>query len=194
MTEVTGEWIDCVTDADYEIATTYPYPIRRKGSDKVISESFRSKDGYICCKLNNRTYQKHRIIAQQFIPNPNDLPIIDHINRNKSDNRLENLRWCSSSVNNTNKSSNLGIMYEFFDEIPCENTDEVIEVRDYGEHQFEDLYYCNNYFYFWNGIQYKRLHIIYRTNGYASVQARDVDGKRRSIYYSKFKKLYDINE
>ena len=33
-----GEWIECTVDTDYEIYDQYPYPLRRKGSDKVISE------------------------------------------------------------------------------------------------------------------------------------------------------------
>ena len=188
----TGEWLECIADKDYEIWNQYPYPLRRKGSDKVISECLRSSDGYACCKLNNITYQKHRIIAQQFIDNPNNLPFIDHINHNRADNRIENLRWCSSSENNKNKASNKGIVYDYFDEIPCENIDDIIEVRDYGRHIFEDLYYCNDCFYFFNGIQYRRLHINYKKNGSAYVQPYDNEGRNCCIYYSKFKRLYDL--
>ena len=58
----------------------------------------------------------HRLIATHFIPNPNNLPCIDHINRNKTDNRIENLRWASYSTNNRNKTLNTitkgGIYYK----------------------------------------------------------------------------------
>ena len=41
----------------------------------------------------------HRLLAIAFIPNPKSYDTIDHINENKTDNRLENLRWCSSVDN-----------------------------------------------------------------------------------------------
>lgn len=60
-------------------------------------------DGYIHVSLNDnetkRKYQKHRLIAEHFLPNPLNLPCIDLFNHNKADNCLVNLRWVSCTKN-----------------------------------------------------------------------------------------------
>ena len=55
---------------------------------------------------DGKRYQKsvHRLIAETFIPNPLNLPDVDHINHNRTDNRLENLRWVTGSDNTRNMS------------------------------------------------------------------------------------------
>ena len=66
--------------------------------------------GYECVGLmkdgKRNRHRVHRLVAEAFIPNPNNLPMIDHINRNKSDNRVENLRWCNGATNRRNCNYN----------------------------------------------------------------------------------------
>ena len=64
------------------------------------------RGGYYQIRLDNKTKYVHRIVAETFIPNPDNKPFIDHINRIRTDNRVENLRWVTSKENNNNRKDN----------------------------------------------------------------------------------------
>ena len=49
-------------------------------------------------KIRNKTHKVHRLVALHYIPNPENKKEVDHINRNPSDNRAENLRWATRTV------------------------------------------------------------------------------------------------
>ena len=44
-------------------------------------------------------YLVHRLVAKTFLPNPNNLPFVNHKDTNRSNNRLENLEWCTEEYN-----------------------------------------------------------------------------------------------
>lgn len=62
-----------------------------------------SKGGYVRVKLNygdrSKKVMMHRLVAMAFIPNPDNKPQVDHINRNRADNRVENLQWVTAQEN-----------------------------------------------------------------------------------------------
>ena len=65
--------------------------------------------GYLFIGLTNNGKQKrmsiHRLVAIHYIPNPENKPCVDHINRNKQNNNIENLRWVTQRENCSNMSN-----------------------------------------------------------------------------------------
>ncbi|KAA6368324.1 MAG: hypothetical protein EZS28_036150 [Streblomastix strix] len=88
-----------------------------------------------------------------------------------------------------NKSTYQGRISEYLDEID----DEAIVVEEYIGYEFENLYYDDNNFYFYNGVQYRKLYLNKCKRGSLYVSVTDVENKRRRIFLSKFKKIRDLD-
>lgn len=81
--------------------------IRNKKTKRILKQTIDSYRCYYKVSIVNdigksETISVHRLLALTFIPNPDNKPAVDHINRIKIDNNLSNLRWVSFKENSEN--------------------------------------------------------------------------------------------
>lgn len=76
--------------------------VRNKQTGHYLQRDVNSGGYYRVClyhKEKHKKFFRHRLIAQLFIPNPNNLPEVNHIDGNKSNNNVSNLQWCDRPHN-----------------------------------------------------------------------------------------------
>ena len=62
-----------------------------------------TKKGYRSYSINGKSVEGHRLVAEKYLPNPDNKEQVDHINRVRHDNRVENLRWTTRQENCENR-------------------------------------------------------------------------------------------
>jgi hypothetical protein len=93
-----------IDDDRYEVSDEGE--IRNVETGRVLKQ--RDSNGYRTCYItrDGRTscYMVHRVVAKAFVPMIEGKNVVDHVNRDKTDNTVQNLRWTDTSQNNRNRS------------------------------------------------------------------------------------------
>ena len=87
-------------NGDYEVSNQGVIRSRKTGHYRPLKNKHNRFTGYEYVILSGKTHSVHRLVATAFLPNPDRLPYVNHKNEDKTDNRVENLEWCSESYNN----------------------------------------------------------------------------------------------
>jgi hypothetical protein len=184
------EFITLSKHNQYEITTEFPWIVRRKSDGKIVKQTLDKSNGYYRVKLDGKLHLLHRVVGEQYILNPNNMSEIDHINRIRTDNRIENLRWVSRTLNTCNRISHKGIKYEYVFELPNGYEPFTEYKMSSGEiRKFNNLFIKmeNNQPQFITDDSERHYRFLHQDRrGY--VKHNDLQGKNCAIYFSRIDK------
>jgi len=100
------EWRPIQDYPGYSVSNLGRVKSFKRGSERIL-KTFTRENGRVCVPLNRNAIKStipiYRLMAIAFIPNPENKPYVDHINRDVTDNRLINLRWVTAGENVINR-------------------------------------------------------------------------------------------
>lgn len=120
----------------------------KKGDFLKKLKPYVNRSGYYIISIRHHTRILHRLIAEAWIPNPNILPEVNHKNGIKTDNRIENLEWCSRLDNARHSWKFLGRKSSMFGRTGKNSpySKPILQIKDnkiiakfYGTHEAERI-------------------------------------------------------
>lgn len=79
----------------------------------LTGKGYKKSNGYLVVRLNGKLKKVHRLVAITFLENPNNLPQVNHKDKNTTNNKLNNLEWCTNFQNSHHAKDNKFIGVRF---------------------------------------------------------------------------------
>ncbi|CAL6111215.1 HNH_endonuclease [Hexamita inflata] len=150
-----------------------------------------SNCGYFMVNLKNEsgwsTFSVHSLVANAFLGLKPTKFQVDHIDRNKQNNCIENLRYISASDNQKNRTSYKGHLAEYFQELPTS----CVQLKSYGKHVFENYFIDQNTNELYCLMLNQYLKITLSTNKHNGIQYYQIKnklGKHVNVCLSKLQR------
>lgn len=128
------EWKEIKDYENYEVSDFGR--VRRNGK---ILKPWKNRKGYLHVDLSKngirRAVKVHRLVAQAFLPNPQNLPCVNHKDENKINNTVDNLEWCTYEYNNNYSKAKPVLQYDLLGNLIREWPSGVKVEEELGIHQ-----------------------------------------------------------
>ena len=102
---INEEWRSISEYGNYQVSNIGR--VKNVETHRILKPNILPNDYYRICLYKEKArsmFYIHRLVAQEFIENPDNKDFVDHINRKRNDNTILNLRWVTGSENQMNKS------------------------------------------------------------------------------------------
>lgn len=126
---------------DYMVSNLGRVKSLKRGKEKILVPLPNGKGYYKVCLWRNgsqKSFKIHRLVAEAFLDNPNNLPIINHRDENKQNNAVSNLEWCNEKYNH---------IYSCSKKVGCYSNGKLIKIydvmRDAEKDGFKKSAICN---------------------------------------------------
>lgn len=98
---------------DYYITSNGNVYSYKKNVWRKLATYIDTKGNYIQINIHNKPQLVHRLVAKAFVPNPNNLPEVNHKDKNKQNPKAENLEWCTRKENLNDSYSTMSPVRNF---------------------------------------------------------------------------------
>ena len=126
------EWKQITDFSKYEVSSNGDIRSYHRNSCKILKQTA-NQDGYLKIELRNDTRSfkavVSRLVAQAFIPNPENKPEVDHIDRNTTNNKVDNLRWVNRNQNCINRKAYNQLNEKHIYMLPNRNKKFVVQIK-----------------------------------------------------------------